>query len=52
MCKREVVSINRWAVESSNRYSGNGHDGRGSGWWEKILGVAKFISFQQCLHML
>ena len=52
MCKREVVSIDRWAVESSDRYSGDGYDGRGSGWWGKILEMVKFISFQQCLHML
>ena len=46
------MSIDRGAVESSDRYSGDGHDDRGSGWWEKVLGVAKFISFQQSLHIL
>ena len=45
-CKREVVSIDGGAVENSNRYSGDGHDGRGSGWRGKVLGVAKFISLQ------
>ena len=46
------MSIDRGAVEGSNRYSRDGHDDRGSGWWGKVLGVAKFISFQQSLHML
>ena len=31
LCEREAVSIDRGAVESSNRYGGDGHDGGGSG---------------------
>ena len=39
------MSVDGGAVESSDRYDGDGHDCRDSGWWEKVLGVAKFISF-------
>ena len=46
------MSIDGGAVESSDRYGGDRHDCRGSGWWGKVLGVAKFISFQQSLCML
>ena len=52
MCEREVMSIDGWAVESSDGYAGDGHGGRGSSWWGEILGVSKFISFQQCFCML
>ena len=40
------MSIDRQAVESSDRYSRDGHDGRGSSWWGEILEALKFISFQ------
>ena len=43
------MSIDKGAVESSDGYGRDGHDGRGSGWWEKVLGMIKFISFQQSL---
>ena len=46
------MSIDGGVVESSNRYSRDGHDVRDSSWWGKILGVAKFISFQQSLCIL
>ena len=39
------MSVDGGAVESSDRYGRDEHDGRDSGWWGKILGVAKFISF-------
>ena len=40
------MSIDRQAVESSNRYGGDGHGGSGLSSWGEILGVLKFISFQ------
>ena len=46
------MSIDRGAVEGSDRYGRDGHGCDGLGWWGKILGMAKFISFQQCLCML
>ena len=46
------MSIDRGAVESSDRYSGDGHNDGGSGWWGKVLEMMKFISFQQSLCML
>ena len=46
------MSIDRGVVESSNGYSRDGHDGNGSSWWGEILGMLKFVSFQQCLCML
>ena len=51
-CRREAVGIDRGAVEGSDGYSGDGHGGNGSSWWGEILGMLKFISFQQCLCML
>ena len=47
MCKREVMGVDGWAVESSNRYSGDGHGDRGSSLWWEFFGVLKFIGFQQ-----
>ena len=32
LCEGEAVSINGEAVESSNRYDGDGHDGGDLGW--------------------
>ena len=46
------MSIDRGAVESSDRYGRDGHGGKNSGWWGKILGIVKFISFQQSLCIL
>ena len=45
------MSIDGQAIESSNRYARDGHGGRDSSWWEEILGMLKFISFQLYLYM-
>ena len=46
------MSIDRGAVEGSDRYSRDEHDGNGLSWWGEVLGSLKLISFQQYLHML
>ena len=51
-CRREAVSVDRGAVEGSDRYSRNRHGGDGLSWWREVLRSLKLISFQQCLRML
>ena len=46
------MSIDRGAVEGSDRYGRDGHGGDDLSWWEKVLESLKLISFQQCLCIL
>ena len=40
------MSIDRGAVEGSDRYGRDGHGGDGLSCWREVLGLLKLISFQ------